>query len=163
MSTALDDIIRLVSNEKQHLAVINDCFIYFAALAETRYRGTVSELFEFLPPGLQTDCNDETALHIHNVIVDFIEHCPSHPNVGASFRTLLHLKNGGELKGYLIEKLKFYYAQRNAGNVFQICIVLEDLGEDIFRDENGVFIMSRSSCDYEINLGVAGRYLGRLK
>lgn len=95
--------------------------------------------------------------------MDFIEKCPGHPNVGSSFRTLLHLKVCDDLKSYLIEKLKFYYAQRNAGNVFQICVVLTDLGEDIFRDEKGVFMMSRSSCESEINLGVARRYLDRLK
>jgi len=67
------------------------------------------------------------------------------------------------LKGYLIAKLKFFYAQGNAQNVFQICIVLTDMGMDIFRDEKGVFMTSRSSCESEINLGVARRFLERLK
>ncbi len=163
MATPLDDVIRLVSDEDRHLAAINECFIYFAALAETRYRGAISDLFEVLAPDLPTVCDDETALRINNVIMDFIEKCPSHPNVGSSFRILLHLKVCDDLKGYLIEKLKFHYSQRNAGNVFQICVVLTDLGEDIFRDEKGIFMMSRSSCEAEINLGVARRYLERLK
>jgi hypothetical protein len=163
MATPLDDIIILVSDEERHSAAINECFIYFAALAETRYRGAISNLFEVLPPGLQTDCNNETALRIHRVITDFIEKCPSHPNVASCFRTLLHLKACHNLKGYLITKLKFFYAQGNAQNVFQICTVLTDMGMDIFRDDKGVFMMSRSSCEAEINLGVARRFLDRLK
>src|SRR4051794_26740843 len=163
MATPIDDIISLVSDEEQHSAAINECFIYFAALAETRHRGAISDLFEALPAGLPTDCDDETALRIHNVITDFIEKCPSHPSVGSCFRTLLHLNACEDLKGYLIAKLKFFYAQGDAHNVFQICIVLSDMGMDIFRDENGVFMMSRSACEVEINLGVARRFLERLE
>jgi hypothetical protein len=163
VTTPLEDIIKLVSSEEQHSAAINECFIYFAALAETRYRRAVSDLFEVLPPGLPTDCNNEIALRLHQVITDFVEKCPSHPNVASSFRILFHLKAEDDLKDYLLSKLKFYYAQGDAQNVYQICIVLEDLGLEIFRDEKGAFMQSRSFCDAETNLGVARRFLERLK
>jgi hypothetical protein len=163
MTTPLDDIIRLVSNEEKHSAAINEGFVYFAALAETRYRGGVSDLFEVLPPGLPTNCNNETALCLYRVITDFVEKCPFHPNVASSFRILFHLKAKGDLRDYLLSKLKFYYAQGDAQNVYQICIVLEDLGLEIFRDEKGAFLQSRSFCDAETNLGVARRFLERLK
>ena len=159
----LDDIIKLVSDEKEHAAVINECFVYFAALAETRYRGTISDLFEVLPDGLLTDCNNETAVRLHKVIENFIEKCPSHPNVPSSFPILFHLNASDKLKDYLLSKLKYYYGQGNAPIVYQICIVLEDLGMEIFRDENGAFMQSRSFCEGEINLGVARRFLDRLK
>jgi hypothetical protein len=163
MSSPIDDAIKLLEAEEQHSAAVNECFIYFAALAETRHRGAVSDLFEILPSGLPTDCDEEKALLLHKVITDFIEKCPSHHNVASSFRTLLHLKASKDFKEYLISKLKSYYAQGNAQNVFQICIVLTDLGMDIFRDERGAFMQSRSSCEAEINLGVARRFLERLK
>jgi hypothetical protein len=163
MPAPLDDIISLVSDEEQHSAAINQCFLYFAALAETRHRGVVSDLFDVLPEGLPTDCDDKTALRIPKTITDFIEKCPSHPNVASCFHTLLHLKACDDLKAYLIDKLKLYYAQGNAQNVFHICIVLTDMGMHIFRDEKGVFMMSRSSCESEVNLGVARRLLERLK
>lgn len=163
MPTPLEDIIRLVSDEEQHLGCINECFIYFAALAETRHRGFTSDLFEVLPPGLPTDCDDEKAQLLHKVITDFIEKCPSHPNVGASFRTLIYLNAGKNSKDYCIAKLRLYYAQGDAHTVFQICAVLSDLGMEVFRDENGVFMQSRSSSAAEINMGVARRFLERLK
>src|SRR5580704_11204411 len=121
MPNPLDDTIDLVAAEEVHSRAINRCFIYFAALAETRHRGAVSDLFGCLPPNYPTDCDDETALRVHNVIIDFIEKCPSHPNVGGCFRILLHLKAIDDLQGYLIEKLKLFHAQGNAVNVFQIC------------------------------------------
>src|ERR1700743_775500 len=145
MPSPLDDIITLVSNEQQHSARINECFLYFAALAESRRRGFVSDLFEVLPQGLPTDCDNEKARLIHKVITDFIEKCPSHPNVGSCFPTLLHLHAREILKDYCITKLKLYYVQGNAQNVFQICTVLTDLGVEIFRDENGALMQSRSS------------------
>ena len=91
MSTPLEDAINLVSAEEKRMSAVNDCFVYFAALAETRRRGVVSDLFQCLAPELSTDCDDETALRIHNVITEFIERCPSHPNVCSAFRILLHL------------------------------------------------------------------------
>jgi hypothetical protein len=162
MRTPLDGIVDLVAAEESHSRAINNCFIYFAALAETKHRGCVSDLFECLPPHLPTECNDVTALRVHRTIIEFIEKCSSHPNVGSCFRTLLHLNASDNLQDYLIDKLKFYYAQGNAHNVFQICIVLTDMGMDIFRDENGKFMLSRSSCAAEINMGVARRFLERL-
>ena len=133
----LDDTIKLVIAEEQHSVAINVCFIYFAALAESRHRGAVSDLFQYLPAGLLTKCDDDMAMRIHNLITDFIEKCPSHSNVASAFRILLHLNICDTLKDYLIEKLKLYYGQGNAHNVFQICIVLTDMGMEIFRDENG--------------------------
>ena len=163
MPTSLDDIIRLVSDEEEHSACINDCFIYFAALAETRHWGFTSDLFKVLPPGLPTDCNEEKARLLHKVITDFIEKCPSHPNVGSCFRTLIYLNASKDLKDYCIAKLKLYYAQGNAYVVFAICLVLTDLGMEVFRDENGAFMPSRSYSATEINMGVARRFLERLK
>jgi hypothetical protein len=164
MTNPLDDTINLVASEEEHLRAINSCFIYFAALAETKHRGAVSDLFECcVPPNYPTNCDGETVLRIHNVIVDFIEKCPSHPVVGSCFLTLLQLKASDNLKDYFIEKLKFFYAQGNAYNVFQICIVLTDMGMEIFRDENGKFMQSRSSCEAEVNMSVARRFLERLK
>jgi len=162
-TTPLDDIISLVSAEEDHSTTINTCFIYFAALAETRHRGAVSNLFGCLPADLPKDCDDETARRLHNIITDFVEKCPSHPNVGAAFRTLLLLNVGEDLKGYLISKLRFFYAQGNAHNVYQLSTVLEDMGMDVFRDEKGARMPSRSSCEAEVNLGVARRFLDRLK
>jgi hypothetical protein len=163
MPTPLDDIIKLVSDEEQHFACINECFIYFAALAETRHWGFTSELFKVLPPGLPTDCDDEKARLIHKAITDFIEKCPSHPNVGSCFRTLLLLNASEHLEDYCIAKLRLYYGQGDAHVVFQICTVLTDLGVDIFRDENGVLMQSRSSSAAEVNMGVARRFLSRPK
>jgi len=163
MSDPLNDIIRLVSEEEQHMASVNECFIYFAALAETRHWGFTSNLFEVLPSGLPRDCDDKTARLLHQVITDFIEKCPSHPNVGGCFRILIYLNAGTDLKEYCISKLKSYYAQGNAPVVFQICVVLSDLGMEIFRDENGNFMQSRSYSAAEINMGVARRFLERLK
>jgi hypothetical protein len=37
------------------------------------------------------------------------------------------------------------------------------MGMKIFRDENGKFMQSRSSCEAEINMGVARRFLESLK
>jgi hypothetical protein len=145
MSTPLDDSIAIVSAEQQHMRAVNDCFIYFAALAETRHRGAISELFQCLASDLPTDCDDETALRIHNVITDFIERCPSHPNVGSAFRILLDLHVGSDLKSYLLAKLKFFHAQGDAHTVYQLCTVIEDLSLDVFRDQAGAFIPSRSS------------------
>src|SRR5215469_6573382 len=162
MSNALEETINLLTAEEEHSRAITICFIYFAALAETRYRGARSDLYECLPPNFLRDCDDDTALKIHNVIIDFIERCPSHPNVGGTFRTLLYLKASDNLEGYLIEKLKLYYGQGNAFNVFQICTVLTDMGLDIFRDESGKFMQSRGSNEAEVNMGVARRFLGRL-
>ena len=162
MSNPLEHTINLLAAEEEHSQAITRCIIYFAALAEARHRGGHSDLFEFLPPNFPTGCDDETALRIHNVIIDFIEMCPSNPNVGGCFRTLLYLKASDNLQSYLIEKLKLFYGQGNAFNVFQICVVLTDMGLDIFRDENGKFMQSRSSCAAEINMGVARRFLERL-
>lgn len=144
------------------MGAINECFIYFAALAETRHWRFVSDLFEILPPDFPTDCDDAIALRIHHTIIEFIEKCPSHPNVGSCFRTLLYLKATDDLQDYLITKLKFFHAQGNAWNVFQICVVLTDMGMDIFRDENGKMMQSRSSPAAETNMAVARRFLERL-
>ena len=163
MANPLDDTINLVASEEEHSRAINRCFTYFAALAETRHRGAVSDLFMALPSSYPTDCDNETALQLHNVIIDFIEKCPQHPTVGCCFRTLLQLKASDNLKDYLIQKLKFFHTQGNAFNVFQICVVLTDMGMEIFRDENEEFMQSRSSCEAEINMGVARRFLERLK
>ena len=143
------------------MAVINECFVYFAALAETRQRGVLSNLFDFIAPELPRDCDDKTAVRLHKVITEFIEKCPSHPNVGSAFRILLNLSVSGDLKSYLISKLEFFYAQGNAHAVYQLCTVIEDAGMDVFRDERGAFIPSRSSNEAEKNLGVARRFLER--
>ncbi len=143
------------------MAAVNDCFIYFAALAETRHRGAVPDLFECLPSDLPTDCDNDAALRIHNVVTEFIEKCPGHPNVGPAFRILLHLHASDDLKSYLLAKLKFFYAQGDAHTVYQLCTVIEDLGMDVFRDESGAFILSRSCNEAEKNLGVARRFLER--
>ena len=161
MSTPLDEIIVLVSAEESHMRVVNDCFIYFAALAETRCRGTVSDLFQFLATDLPKDCDNDTALSIHAVITEFIERCPDHPNVGSAFRILLNLRARVDLDSYLLGKLKYYCAQGNAHTVFQLCTVIEDLGFDVFRDEAGAFIPSRYLHEAEKNLGVARRFLER--
>jgi hypothetical protein len=161
MSTPLEQNIALVSAEDSHMSAVNDCFIYFAALAETRHRGAVSDLFQCLPSGLPTHCDDSTALRIHEAITQFIEKNPHHPNVGSAFRTLLHLHASQNLRSYLFDKLRFLYAQGHAHAVFQLCIVLEDMGMDVFRDERGAFIQSRSSCEAERNMGVARRFLER--
>ncbi len=102
------------------MAAVNDCFIYFAALAETRHRGAVPDLFECLPSDLPTDCDNDAALRIHNVVTEFIEKCPGHPNVGPAFRILLHLHASDDLKSYLLAKLKFFYAQGDAHTVYQL-------------------------------------------
>src|SRR5580704_17523089 len=85
MPTPLEQSIALVSAEDHHMSAVNDCFVYFAALAETRHRGAVSVLFQCLPPGLPTRCDDTTALRIHEAITQFIERSPHHPNVGSAF------------------------------------------------------------------------------
>ena len=161
MSTPLEDAINLVSAEEKRMSAVNDCFVYFAALAETRHRGAVSNLFQYLPSDLPTDCDDNAALRIHNVITEFIEKCPAHPNVGSAFRILLHLHAIDDLKSYLLAKLMFFYAQGHAHAVYQLCTVIEDLGMDVFRDESGAFIPSRSYNEGEKNLGVARRFLER--
>jgi hypothetical protein len=160
MPTQFDDIIGAVSSEDQHMTAINTCFIYFAELAETRRRGAVSNLFECLPADLPKDCDDARAARLHKVITEFIEKCPSHPNVISAFRTLL-LLSVMDLTGYFVDKLRFYHSQGNAYAVFQLCTVLEDLGLDVFRDEKGERMASRSSCEAEMNLGVARRFLKR--
>lgn len=161
MCSPLQNAVGLVSAEEQHMAAVNDCFLYFAALAETRHRGAVSDLFQCLAPELPTDCDDETALRLHNVITEFIERCPGHPSVGSAFRILLHLRVSDDLKNYLLAKLKFFCAQGDAHTVYQLCTVIEDLGMDVFRDETGAFIPSRSYNEAEKNLGVARRFLER--
>jgi hypothetical protein len=163
MSASLDDTIALVSGEEAHMAAVNNCFIYFAALAETRRRGAVSDLFECLPSDLPKDCDDDTALRLHSIITEFIERCPSHPNVAPAFRILLDLQVSHDLKNYLVGRLKFYCAQGDAHVVYQLCTVIEDLGLDVFRDETGAFIPSRSYNEAEKNLGVARRFLERQK
>ncbi len=161
MSTPLEDAINLVSAEEKRLSAVNDCFVYFAALAETRRRGVVSQLFQCLRSDLPTHCDGDAALRIHNVITEFIEKCPAHPNVGSAFRILLHLDASDDLKSYLLAKLKFFYAQGDAHTVYQLCTVIEDLGMAVFRDESGAFIPSRGSNEAEKNLGVARRFLER--
>ena len=161
MPTPLDDSVALVSAEEHHLAAVNDCFIYFAALAETRHRSGVSGLFECLPPNLPKDCDEDTAQRLHKIITDFIERCPNHPNVGSAFRILFNLRVSDDLTTYLLGKLKFYYGQGDAHSVYQLCTVIEDLGLDVFRDETGGFIPSRSYNEAERNLGVARRFLQR--
>jgi hypothetical protein len=161
MSTPLEDAIAAVSAEYEHMDAVNLCFLYFAALAETRRRGAVSDLFECFSTDIPKECDDATAVRLHNVITDFIEKCPCHPNVGSAFRTLLTLGVSDDLKGYFISKLKFYHGQGDAQTVFQLCTVLADMGVDVFRDETGAFIPSRSSCEAEQNLGVARRFLER--
>jgi hypothetical protein len=52
--------------------------------------------------------------------------------------------------------------QGGAHVVFQLCTVLEDLGMDVFRAEDGSFVLSRSYNEAEINLGVARRFLHRI-
>lgn len=163
MTTPLDNIVNAISAEEQHMAEINDCIIYFAALAETRRRGVPSDLFDCLPSDLPKHCDDATAIRLHHVITEFVEKCPNHPNVGSAFRILLNLSVSGDLKSYLISKLKLYCAQGDAHTVFQLCTVIEDLGMDVFRDEKGAFIPSRSYNEAEKNLGVARRFLERQK
>jgi hypothetical protein len=167
MPTSLDNLIQFVSAERQHVADVNMCFVYFAALAETRRRGHRSNLFEALDhfkclePGLPRDCDDEMALNLREVITQFIENCPGHPNIGGAFHILRDLSTGNELQSYFISKLKFHHAQGDAWAVHSLCTVLTDLGMDVFRDENGAFMQSRSSCEAETNMGVARRFLER--
>jgi hypothetical protein len=158
----VDDMIAAISAEDEHLRAINQCFVYFAALAETRWRRQKSDLFEVLPPGLATQCDDETASRLHDHIVDFVERCPSHPNVCSAFLVLLKLNARPNLDAYLISKLRHYCMQGDAHVVFQLCTVLEDLGMDVFRAEDGSFVLSRSYNEAEINLGVARRFLHRI-
>jgi hypothetical protein len=161
MSTPLEDAIAAVSAEHEHMDPINLCFLYFAALAETRRRGAVSDLIVCFSPDIPKECDDATAVRLHNVITDFIEKCSGHPSVGGAFRTLLTLGVGDDLKSYFISKLKFYHGQGDAHTVFQLCTVLADMGVDVFRDETGAFIPSQSSCEAEKNMGVARRFLER--
>jgi hypothetical protein len=123
METPLENSIKLHLEEQKHMAALNECFVYFAALAETRHRGYPSDLFECLGTNLPRDCDSETAARIHSVITQFIEECPNHPNAGSAFRILLNLGLGNDLKQYFVSKLKFYYAQGNAWAVYQLCIV----------------------------------------
>jgi len=145
------------------MRAVNECFIYFAALAESRRRGAVSDLFQCLPLGWPSKCDDTAARRIHSAIMDFIEKCPSHPNVGSAFRILLDLRPSDSLHRYLLDKLKYYLAQGDAPNVYQLCIVIEDAGFDVFRDEAGFAIGSRSYNEGEKNLGIARRFLERQK
>ena len=161
MSTSLEDAINLASAEEKRMSAVNDCFVYFAALAETRRRGVVSDLFQCLRSDLPRHCDDDAALRIHNVITEFVEKCPTHPNAASAFRILLHLRASDDLKSYLLAKLKFFYAKGDAHTVYQLCTVIEDLGMDVFRDESGAFIPSRGSNEAEKNLGVARRFLER--
>lgn len=168
METPLGNVIKSVSVEHQHQDAINLCFVYFAALAETKRRGHRSDLFdvlnhfECLAPDLPQDCDDGTATRLRTSISEFIDKCPSHPNIPAAFRILHNLSTGDELKNYFISKLRFFYGQGNAQAVFQLCSELEDMGMRVFRDERGGFIQSRSSCEAETNMGVARRFIERL-
>src|SRR5690348_11929349 len=98
MSTPLDNAMSIVSTEDRRMADVNKCFIYFAALAETRHRGAPSDLFGCLSPDLPKECDDNTALRLHKTVTEFIERCPGHPNVGSAFRILLNLSVSGDLK-----------------------------------------------------------------
>jgi hypothetical protein len=167
MATSLDNVLNLVSVEHEHMEALNATFVYLAALAETKRRGhsTLWECLDHwgcLAPDLPQSCDDELARQLHVAITSFIEKCPGHPNVGSAFRIVRDLSPGPDSKAYFLAKLKYYYAQGDAQNVFQLCCVLTDLGMHIFRDEKGIFMMSRSSCEAETNMGVARRFLERL-
>jgi hypothetical protein len=168
MATSVDNILNLVSGEHEHMEEISAGFVYLAALAETKRRGH-SALWECLDQWgcLASDfprsCDDGLARRLHAAITSFIEECPSHPNVGLAFHVVRDLSPGPDSRAYFLSKLKHYYAQGDAHNVFQLCCVLTDLGMDIFRDERGEFMMSRSSCEAETNMGVARRFLERLR
>ena len=161
MSTSFEKMIELLSAEEGHAAAINDCIVYFAALAETKRRGYPSDLFQACAAELPQDCDDTKATRIREALLDFVEKCPEHPLLPGAFRILRNFSVGDELKSFFVAQLRFHHGQGHAAAVFQLCIELEDLGLRVFRDEKGAFLQSRSSCEAETNMGVARRFLER--
>ncbi|HKB58528.1 MAG TPA: hypothetical protein VKC56_00640 [Gallionellaceae bacterium] len=161
MSETLDSIIAFVSAEKEHVRDMETCFLYFAALAETRIQGRESDLFIALPRDLPRGCDDHTAQRLYQVITEFIDSCPNHPSVRPAFRILLNLGASEELERYLLDKLHLYSHWGDALIVGQLCLVLQDLGVATLLDENGERVTSWSANEVEQNLGYARRLLER--
>ena len=140
---------------------VETCFLYFAALAETRARGWESDLFIALPPDLPRACDDQMAQRLHQVITEFIDSCPNHPSVRSAFRILLNLGASENVERYLLDKLQLYYQWGNALIVGQLCLILQDLGVTTLLDQNGQRARSWGADEVEQNLGYARRLLER--
>lgn len=158
MKTPLESTIACVSHEQERLSEVANCFIYLAALAERRRKGT-SWLFDILSDELPRECGDEDATLIHGAVIDFMEKCPDHPNVRSCIRILTDLRASDDVGPYLIGKLRQYVEQGDALTAFQICVCIEDMGYAVFTDENGAVVQSRSYNEAEKNLEYARRFL----
>lgn len=160
MLPPLDSLLGRIANEEAHLAETNEAFIYFSAVSESFRRKQRSSLFDHVPHLPAIEPSAEVLGSIRECLLNFVEQAHGHPNIGVAY-TILGEIHGKSPVDYFRTKLHFHYGQAQAGVCYQLCLVLEDLGEDVWRDENGAFIGSRSYNDMLVNLGVAQRYLAR--
>jgi hypothetical protein len=161
MAKGLEDAIALVSAEQEHACAFRDSMLYLLALAETRRDGAASNLFVALPPDLAVECDDAAAQRIQDVVTAFIEGCPTHADLSTAFRVLETLRLSDGLERYFLDKLERHCAWGDAHLVYQLCILLENLGVEVFRDANGLRVCSVGVSEPGVSLGYARRLLAR--
>ena len=157
----IDDCAGLLADEPIHQDEVAATILYLSALAETYAKGNPSSIFQFNFKDLPQECDEECARRIHESVIGFIDQCPWHFHAPSCFTILWHL-SVIDLETYYVDKLELYLRMGNADGVWSVCQAI-DLGTDleVFLDEHGNWMSSRSSSEFEINFGVARRFLER--
>jgi len=158
----MNKILTKIGAEKANMDDINDCFIYLRAISESAQRGQQSELFGVVPQFPVVTPSQDMLYLIGDCMRRFVEECSTHPNVSVALVILSEIY-GVKLKGYFQENLNLYYHQGDVRVCYELCCIREDLGERIWIDACGNFILSRSCNDAETNLQVAKRYIETTK
>ncbi len=139
---------------------MNQCIIFLRAISESHHRGYRSELFDSVSSFSEIEPSDEVLSKVEKSIDRLIGRCGCSPFIVSAFRIKAEL-NKYQNKDYFVDKLVYFLGQGNAQAVFEICLILSDMDEDVWLDKHGSSIQSHSFNETEINMGVARRYLER--
>jgi hypothetical protein len=158
MSSKASEVLGIIRNEAARSKHVSDAFLQAHCLLETHYSQRPSSLLEVYPGLRGQSLSDAEVAGMNQALMQFIEDVPDHACVTVAIK-LLALSKDKTLRRFFVDQLRKHVAWRTSAVVFQLLLVLEDLGEEVFLDAQGKLVQSRSSNAFEVNLDMANRYL----
>ena len=161
MSSTTRGLLTAIQNESERSKAVQDVFVMVQCLFETHFQHRPSSLLGIYPDLNDVVISQGEAEEFKQALVQFVEECSSHDCVPSAVNSLA-LTGDIKLLGFFVTQLRKHLAWKNPAVTFQLLSAIEQLGQKVFYDADGRFIGSPSSCESELNFGVANRYLAKL-
>lgn len=162
MKKSLKDAIHYLSLEDDRKVRLFEIMALFSAIAKTAHTGRRSDHYDFQEDYEEIKPNKEILKLVNNELTKFIKNFPNSLFTSMALQTKAYA-SGYKNKKYFLKELERFYQMGNAGEVYTILLILEDMGEKVWLDEKNKIITSRSCNEAEKNMGVARRYIKRTK